>query len=110
MTDAEYQNLAEALLRHIEMQCDEINEAGNVDIDSTRSGGALTLAFEGGAQIVINLQKPLHEIWLASRAGGWHYRWTDGAWRDMRTGEHLHTRLTAEASACAGQPVAFTAA
>ena len=110
MTDAEYQNLAEALLRHIEMQCDEINEAGNVDIDSTRSGGVLTLAFEGGAQIVINLQKPLHEIWLASRAGGWHYRWTDDAWRDMRTGEHLQTRLSQEASACAGQPVAFTAA
>ena len=110
MTDAEYQNLAEALLQHIEMQCDEINEAGNVDIDSTRSGGVLTLAFEGGAQIVINLQKPLHEIWLASRAGGWHYRWTDGAWHDTRTGEQLHTRLTAEASACAGQPMTFTAA
>lgn len=110
MTDAEYQNLAEALLRHIEMQCDEINEDGNVDIDSTRSGGVLTLAFEGGAQIVINLQKPLHEIWLASRAGGWHYRWQDGAWCDTRTGEHLRTRLTAEASACAGQPVTFDAA
>ncbi|MBQ9579052.1 MAG: iron donor protein CyaY [Ottowia sp.] len=110
MTDAEYLERAEALLRHIEAQCDEINDAGSVDIDSARAGGVITLTFAGGAQIVVNLQKPLHEVWLASRAGGWHYRWTDGAWCDTRTGEHFHTRLTQEASACAGQPVTFTAA
>ena len=110
MTDAEYLEQAEALLRHIEMQCDEINDAGSADIDSTRAGGVVTLAFEGGAQIVVNLQKTLHEIWLASRAGGWHYRWEDGAWRDTRSGENFYARLTHEASVCAGQPIAFNAA
>ena len=110
MTDAEYLNQAEALLRRIEAQCDDINDAGSVDIDNSRAGGVITLAFESGAQIVINLQKPLYEIWLASRAGGWHYRWADGAWRDTRSGEDFYARLSAEASACAGQALAFTAA
>ena len=110
MTDAEYLELAEALLRQIEAQCDAINDAGVVDIDNARNGGVVTLAFESGAQIVINLQKPLHEIWLAARTGGSHYRWQDGAWRDTRSGEDFYARLTHEASACAGQPVVFSAA
>ena len=97
MTDAEYLELAEALLRQIEAQCDAINDAGVVDIDNARNGGVVTLAFESGAQIVINLQKPLHEIWLAARTGGSHYRWTDGAWRDTRSGEDFYARLTHEA-------------
>ena len=110
MTDAEYLDRAEALLRRIEAVCDEINDAGSADIDSARAGGVVTLAFAGGAQIVVNLQKPLHEVWLASRVGGWHYRWQDSAWRDTRSGEDFYARLTQEASACAGQPVTFTAA
>jgi CyaY protein len=34
----------------------------------------VTLAFPAGSEIVVNLQKPLQEIWLASRSGGYHFR------------------------------------
>ena len=90
-------------------QIEKINDAGDVDIDNSRAGGVVTLAFESGGQIVVNLQKPLHEIWLASRAGGWHYRWDGAAWRDTRTGEDFYARLSTEASGCAGQTLALTA-
>ncbi len=74
MTDTEYLNLAEAALLRIEQAADRINDDTDADIDAARNGGVITLAFASGSQIVVNLQKPLHEIWLAARAGGYHYK------------------------------------
>ena len=74
MTDLEFLNAAEAALRKIETTCDRINDQTDADIDTQRNGGVLTLAFANGSQIVVNLQKPLQEIWLAAKAGGFHYR------------------------------------
>ena len=107
MTDLEYLDRAEALLRRIEEQCDALNDDTDADIDNQRAGGLMTLTFAGGSQIVINLQRPLHEIWMAARAGGFHYRWTDGAWRDTKTGNDFLADLSALASGCAGRPLAF---
>lgn len=86
MTDLEYLDLAENTLQRIEAACDRINETTDVDIDNQRNAGMVTLTFAQGGQIVVNLQKPLHEIWLAARAGGFHYRYKDGCWRDTKDG------------------------
>ena len=109
MTDLEYDDLAERLLRRVEDQCDALNEELDVDIDNQRAGGLVTMAFAGGGQIVINLQRPLHEIWMAARAGGFHYRWVDGAWRDTKTGNEFFADLSALASDCAGRSLRFSA-
>ena len=58
MTDLEYQDRAEALLRAIELTCDRINDESDADIDNQRVGGMITLTFRNRSQIVINLQKP----------------------------------------------------
>ncbi|MDR2127481.1 MAG: iron donor protein CyaY [Burkholderiaceae bacterium] len=110
MTDTEYLDRAEALLGAIEAQCDAIGEGAGIDIDCQRAGGMLTLVFaaDGQRQLVINQQKPLHEIWLAARAGGYHYRFSEGLWRDTRTGEDLFARLSSSASDLAGQALVFT--
>jgi CyaY protein len=108
MTDLEYIDQAEALLRSIEAQCDGLNERADTDIDSRRTGGMLTLIFADRSQIIINLQKPLHEVWLAARSGGYHYRLTDGAWRDTRSGEDLFERLSRSASEQAGVALRFS--
>lgn len=107
MTDLEYEDRAEALLRAVEAGCDELNENTDADIDSQRVGGVITLAFANGSQIVVNLQKPLHEVWLAARSGGYHYRFADGAWRDTKNGENFFERLSASASAQAGMALTF---
>ena len=41
-------------------------EAEYDDLDCTRSGNVLTIELESGAQVVVNIQTPMREIWLAS--------------------------------------------
>ena len=74
MTDSEYMDRAEAALAAIERGCDRINDTTDADIDNQRVGGMITISFKNGSQLIVNLQKPLQEIWLAARSGGYHYR------------------------------------
>lgn len=109
MTDSEYLNQAEAALRAVERACDQLNDNTDLDIDNQRVGGMITLTFADRSQIVINLQPPLHEIWMAARTGGFHYRWQDDAWRDTKTGQEFFSDLTHQASVQAGSAVVFAA-
>lgn len=110
MTDSEYLDRAEAALAAIEQCCDRINDATDADIDNQRVGGMITMSFRNGSQLIVNLQKPLQEIWLAARSGGYHYRHDGRAWVDTKTGEEFFANLTREASLQAGQPLEFKAA
>lgn len=107
MTDQEYQTQAEALLRAVERNCDALNDSADADIDNQRAGNMVTLVFANGSQIVINLQKPLHEVWLAARSGGYHYRWAGGAWHDTKGGLEFFERLSQSATEQAGMALRF---
>ncbi len=107
MTDPEYMDRAEAALAAIERGCDRINDATDVDIDNQRVGGMITITFGNGSQLIVNLQKPLQEIWLAARSGGYHYRHDGHAWVDTKTSEEFFGNLSREASLQAGQPLEF---
>lgn len=107
MTDPEYMDQAEALLRRLESDCDRINDETDADIDSQRVGGMVTLTFRNGSQIVVNLQTPLHEVWLAARAGGFHYRFDGTRWIDTKGDGEFFQDLAQQASAQAGQPLRF---
>lgn len=109
MTDLEYLDRAEAVLQAIELACDRINDDTDADIDNQRVGGMITLVFRNGSQIVINLQKPLHEIWMAARSGGYHYTFDGQHWLDTKGAGEFFAHLTREASLQAGQPLQFTA-
>jgi CyaY protein len=109
MTDLEYLDRAEALLRAVEASCDRINDESDTDLDNQRVGGMVTLRFDNGSQIIINLQKPLQEVWLAARAGGFHYRFADGRWCDTRSGSEFFADLSQHASAQSGSPLQFSA-
>jgi len=109
MTDPEFMNRAEGLLAAIEACCDRINDATSADIDNQRTGGMVTLVFPNRSQIVVNLQKPLHEVWLASQSGGYHYKCdAAGLWRDTKTGAEFFAQLTRDASAQSGQALRFS--
>ncbi len=109
MTDLEYQDLAELALKAIELACDRINDETDADIDNQRTGGMITLTFPNRSQVVINLQKPLQEIWVAAKAGGFHYQSNGGRWIDTKDGSELFATLSRNASAQAGRPLVFTA-
>ncbi|MDR2852127.1 MAG: iron donor protein CyaY [Burkholderiaceae bacterium] len=108
MTDPEYMDLAEGALAAIERCSDRIGDATDADIDCQRVGAMLTLIFGNGSQIVVNLQKPWHEIWLATRSDGYHYRHDGRCWVDTKSGAEFFAMLTREASAQAGQALLFT--
>jgi CyaY protein len=107
MSDLQYLDQAEALLRAVEAACDHINDHSDADIDNQRTGGMVTLTFANRSQIIVNLQKPLHEVWLAARAGGFHYRWDQGRWLDTKDGSEFFATLSRCASEQAGQPLLF---
>ena len=109
MTDPEFLNLAEALLTAVEINCDRINDETDADIDNQRMGGMVTLTFSNRSQIVINQQKPLHEIWLATKSGGFHYRWVDEQWRDTKGQGEFFEVLSLNATDQAGRPLVFGA-
>ena len=107
MTDPEFMDRAEALLTGIEVCCDRINDESDADIDNQRVGGMVTLSFRNGSQIIVNLQKPLQEIWMAARAGGFHYRFDGTQWTDTKGEGEFFANLTRYASEQAGQPLQF---
>ncbi len=109
MTDLEYLDRAEALLKAVETACDRINDQSDADIDNQRSGGMVTLSFANRSQIIINLQKPLHEVWMAAQAGGFHYKLNEGLWVDTKDGSEFFARLSACASQQASQSLTFKA-
>ncbi len=108
MTDLEYQDRAEALLRAIELACDRLNDTTDADIDNQRVGGMITLTFGNRSQIIINLQKPLHEVWLAARAGGFHYKFDGAAWTDTKGNGEFFENLSRYASEQSGLPLTFS--
>lgn len=108
LTDGQYRDLTDALLAHVEATVDAWLQADRVDIDSQRTGGLLELTFPGQSKIVLNTQPPLHEIWMAARSGGFHYKYVAGHWRDTRDGRDFFDALSACASEQAGQPLRFT--
>jgi CyaY protein len=107
MTDAEFMDRAETLLRSVEASCDRINDETDADIDNQRVGGMVTLTFRNGTQIVVNLQKPLHEIWMATKAGGFHYKFDGSHWLDTKGNGEFFANLTRYAGEQAGRPLEF---
>ena len=98
---------AEQLLHAVELACDRINDESDADIDNQRTGGMITLTFANRSQIIINLQKPLHEVWLAARSGGYHFRFDGQQWADTKGQGEFFQRLTQDATTQSGMTLSF---
>ena len=107
LSDREYHALTGAVLAAVEASVDGWLQDDVVDIDSQRTGGLLELTFPNGSKIVLNTQPPLHELWMAARSGGTHYKYVADAWRDTREGGEFFAALSACASEQAGRPLIF---
>ena len=107
MTDSEFMDRAENLLKAVEASCDRINDENRADIDNQRVGGMVTLVFSNQSQIVINLQKPLFEVWMAAKSGGYHYKYDGEKWMDTKGQGEFFANLSRFASEQAGCVVSF---
>ena len=107
MTDLEYDDRAEQLLLAVEQCVDAINDATEADIDAQRSGGMITLVFVNGSQIIVNTQKPLQEMWMAAKSGGYHYQFDGAAWQDTKGDGEFFAALSRDASVQSGLALRF---
>ena len=92
MNDTEFHQLVDIQLQNIE---EAIDDSG-ADIDYEVTGNVMTLEFDNRSQIIINRQEPMHEIWLASKSGGFHFKWQDKLWICSKTGMELMTMVKQE--------------
>lgn len=83
-----------------------IDESG-ADIDYEISGNILTLDFANGSQIVINRQEPKHEIWLASKTGGYHFIYRDEQWFCTKSNLEFMQLLQRECAIHAEEPISW---
>ncbi|WP_255532230.1 iron donor protein CyaY [Polynucleobacter sp. AP-Reno-20A-A9] len=108
--DKQFYLLGSNLLHSIEVALEAADEALDLDLDIERQGGnVINIRFRDKSVIVVNTQPPLHEIWVAAKSGGYHYRWAgtlaQPLWLDTKTGKELLSDLTEFASAQAGKAV-----
>jgi len=108
--DKQFYQLGSNLLRLIEVALEAADDALDLDLDVERQGGnVINIHFRDKSVIVVNTQPPLHEIWVAAKSGGYHYRWAGTVaqplWLDTKTGKELLSDLSEFASAQAGQPL-----
>ncbi len=101
MTETEFVAACEQVLGDLE----EALDALPIDTDTERSGLVLTIELEDGSKIIVNGNTPLREIWVAARAGGFHFRHEGGRWLDTRGGQSLHACLSDCLSRQAGRTV-----
>ena len=102
MDDKEFNALADDILARIEAAL----EASAADLDfELAAGGVLEIEFADGSKIIVNRHGVAREIWVAARAGGFHFRWDGAHWLDTRDGAELMEKLSALASGQAGETV-----
>jgi CyaY protein len=97
---------AQAVLAQLETTLEQTFDRLGLDIDLERAGGVLNVHVAKGKTVVINLQSPMQQIWLATPFGGFHYAWDGARWADTRTGMPLHERLAHDLSHMSGCQIA----
>ena len=110
MTDTEFLSLADSTLRVIEAALEQISNDTDLDVECSRSGNVLEIEFiDNGSKIIVNSQAPMQEMWVAAKAGGFHYRREGEEWRNTRDGSELFKTLSDLASGQAGRKISLNA-
>lgn len=96
--DTEFKHFANVALNKVEQALENLFETTDFDVDTQRQGSnVLNITFPNHSVIVINLQTPLHELWLAAKEGGYHFRWagtkSNPLWLDTKSNEEFYTAV-----------------
>ncbi len=69
--ETQYESAAQDMLARIEHAVED----SGADIEFETEDEILTLEFPDGSRIIINKQRPLQQIWVAAKSGGFHYHY-----------------------------------
>lgn len=106
MEDSEFNQKVDETLQTIE----ELLENCDADLDWDLAGGILTIecgddALYKGSQIIINRQGPTHQIWVATRGGGFHFDFDDASQLWQQEGLELFSLLDQALSEQIGESI-----
>lgn len=95
MTESDFLTLAESCLNQVEEMFEKAFDNDELDVECSRTGNVLTIEFvNNGSKMIVNSQAPMQEMWLAARAGGYHYKYDGQHWRNTRDGSELFSTLS----------------
>lgn len=95
MTESDFLTLAESCLNQVEVMFEKAFDNDELDVECSRTGNVLTIEFvNNGSKMIVNSQAPMQEMWLAARAGGYHYKYDGQQWRNTRDGSELFSTLS----------------
>jgi CyaY protein len=89
MTESEFFTHTNQLFATIETKLDAID----AEIEYSTNEGVLEIELPNQEQIIINRHMINQEVWVASKAGGFHYRFDGQHWCDTRTQSELLQQL-----------------
>ena len=92
-TDTDFIRAADATLARIGEAVDQAVADSDVDLDWSLNDGILEIECEDGSKLIVNRHVINRELWVAARAGGFHFRAVGGRWEDTRSREDLGTVL-----------------
>jgi CyaY protein len=102
MNPSEFESLTDTMLERIAQALEE--SAADCDCEP-KGSGVLQLEFTDGSRIIVNRHAAAQEIWVAAKAGGYHFRWNGSAWVDAREGSELLAALSKLVSEQSGRAV-----
>ncbi len=105
ITDSEFIAAADATLATIGLALDAALEAADADVDWSLNDGILEIDCGDGGKLIVNRHVANRELWVAARAGGYHFQPRDGRWVDTRSADELGSVLARLVKAQAGLAV-----
>lgn len=95
------------LLDRIEQAIEAAADEAGVDLEVSRQDNVIEVEFEDRSKLIVNSHQAAGEVWVAARAGGWHFRPSGpgGQWIDTRSGMALQQCLNEQLEAHAGHPL-----
>ena len=107
MEEREFLALADAELARIEAALEALQESEDADWDfEIKPGGIIELTFADDSRIIINRHSAAQEIWVAAKAGGFHFKPPkppERHWIDTKSNESLPALLSRVMSAQSGK-------
>jgi CyaY protein len=106
MDESEFTQRADDVFARLERALDRCT----ADVDwEIQPGGVIEIEFGDGSKIIVNRHGAAKEIWVAARAGGFHFRHDPvrDAWIGTRDGDELFAALSRLASGQAGEAVSL---
>lgn len=107
LSETEFLVLASAALDKLEADIEAAADTADADVEINRTGNVMELEFEDGSKIIVNSQAPMQELWVAAKAGGFHFRHDGSRWVDTRSGAELYAALSGYMSQQAGTTLAL---